>query len=271
MTFFGLAPYSLRIEIQLQLVVVAMQGLRPVQAHQDENSGFISRGPMPGKAFGNEENRPTTLKDATNGLASARKALGNITNNQAGFPGLQQQPSVRKAMGPALRPSTSTLPTPGITTTTTTAKQQDRIDRLAQDGVEKLAGKGWDELERDREMREDEEISQRLLALVHRHRHVPTYFPHWVRSFRIYLHLVYLKHTFTITFFIIHTNTQGTVSSSSTDSHRMPLEKEHPTALSSPIKQVKKSSTIGTTNDKGMSLQIFEDDEFSLPDVDEDF
>jgi hypothetical protein len=157
-----------------------MQGLRPLQAHQDENSGFIVRNNGPVKVFGGEENRGGGLagmKTPKAGLASARKALGNITNHGLTasnvLPGKTPAGSVaRKPLGAA---------TNGAVAATQAAPADERAARLAQDGVEQMAGMGWEELEADREAREDVEIAQRMAAMAALgRRNLPTFYPNWV-------------------------------------------------------------------------------------------
>lgn len=161
-----------------------MQGLRPLQAHQDENSGFVARNSLPGKAFGGEDGRSAGLgglKNAKTGMPSARKALGNITN-RGGLdnilPGKAPTGSVaRKPLGPVF----NEVAKGAITASAQAIRPNDeRISKLMQDGVEKMAGKGWDELEREREARMDQEITDRLAAVASfGRRGLPTYYPHW--------------------------------------------------------------------------------------------
>jgi len=164
-----------------------MQGLRPLRAHQDENSDLIARNTLPGKSFGGEEgchgvNGPMkTPKGA--GMPSARKALGNITNN--GLHAKNVLPGKTPAAGSVARKPLGNISNlkaaPAQATTREVASAEDRIAKLAEDGVEKSFGKGWEDLERGREDRLDEEISQRLSAMAALG-HRPTYYPHWVKS-----------------------------------------------------------------------------------------
>jgi hypothetical protein len=175
-----------------------MQGLRPLQAHQDENSGLMSRNTLPGKSFGGEEGRNgamgpmKTPKGA--GMPSARKALGNITNN--GLHAANILPGKTPAGGTVARKPlgnvTNSKPAPAhAVLTTKTVSNEDRIAKLAEDGVESSFGKGFADLEQDKEDRLDEEISQRLAAMASLGRRgLPTYYPHWVRCSLLLLLLI---------------------------------------------------------------------------------
>lgn len=157
-----------------------MQGLRPLPAHQDENSGFVVRNNGPAKAFGGEENRAGGLgglKTPKAGLSSARKALGNITNH--GLTASNVLPGKTPAGSVARKPLGAV--TNGAAAAAPRAPADDRAARLAQDGVERMAGMGWEELEADREAREDAEIGQRMAAMAALgRRNLPTFYPHWV-------------------------------------------------------------------------------------------
>ncbi|KAH7622236.1 hypothetical protein NADE_004823 [Nannochloris sp. 'desiccata'] len=166
-----------------------MQGLRPLQAHQDENNGFIARNTLPGKSFGGEEGRNgvmgpmKTPKGA--GMPSARKALGNITNH--GLHATNILPGKTSAAGSVARKPlgnvTNSKASQAQATTQDVASTEDRIEKLAEDGVETSFGKGWEDLESDREDRIDEEISQRLSVMASLGRRgLPTYYPHWASS-----------------------------------------------------------------------------------------
>ena len=170
-----------------------MQGLRPLQAHQDENSGIMARSVLPGKSFGGEEARSGALgpmKTPLGGMPSARKALGNITNNGLHASNILHEktaaagPVARKPLGNVFTTSKaqSKEAAPVQATAQAVSSSEDRIAKLAEDGVETMFGKGWEDLEIDREARVDEEISQRLSAMASfGRRGLPTYYPHWVR------------------------------------------------------------------------------------------
>ena len=163
-----------------------MQGLRPLQ---DENSGLAATRTFSGKAFGGEEGRTALgpMKTPKAGIPpSARKALGNITNKglEASniLPGKTPAGSVaRKALGNL---TNAAAPSSNAQAATKSQQLEDRINKLAQDGVEKLAGKGWDDLEKEREVRAEEEIVQKVSAMAALgRRNLPTFYPDWVRFF----------------------------------------------------------------------------------------
>ena len=162
-----------------------MQGLRPLLAHQDENSGHIARNSLPGKAFGGEDGRSAGLgglKNAKTAIPSARKALGNITNSGLSATNILPRKAstgsvARKPLGPVFK---EVAKNSNSASTQIKGPNDDRISKLMQDGVEKMAGKGWNELEQEREARLDQEITERLAAVASFGRRVPTYFPHWV-------------------------------------------------------------------------------------------
>ncbi|GAB4818941.1 hypothetical protein N2152v2_005987 [Parachlorella kessleri] len=165
-----------------------MQGLRPSSFQQDENSlAHMHRGAAVGKAaFGGE---------GTLSLPGQRKALGNITNlaggKDVGNGGPSKTPAAagpRRALGDitnttkvkVLQPRTGGAEKPAGLRPATTARPASRVDALAEGGVERLAGKTWQQQEVERLEREDAEISQRLLAWAALgKRSLPTYFPLW--------------------------------------------------------------------------------------------
>lgn len=167
-----------------------MQGLRPFVQPQDENSvSYLQRGVtgklvfggesgfskstsagLPGqrKALGFIGNRePAAQPSKTPGAAGLRRALGDITNNANNKQPVQQQraPANEKPSGAVA----------------TAAKPASKAEAYAEGGVERLAGKGWRELERDRQERADAEIDQRLMAFAAMgKRSLPSFFPLWV-------------------------------------------------------------------------------------------
>jgi hypothetical protein len=166
-----------------------MQGLRPLQAHQDENSGFITRDTLPGKNFGGEEGHSgatNPMKTPKGGrMPSARKALGNITNH--GLHASNILPGKTAAGGTLARKplgnvtNNSKALEQAAPTQTVVPASEDRIAKLAEDGVEASFGKGWQDLEHDRENRLHQEISQKLSSLASLGRRgLPTYYPGWV-------------------------------------------------------------------------------------------
>ena len=169
-----------------------MQGLRPLV--QDENSlGALPRGGLaPGKLGGELGG----LKAA--GLPGARKALGNITN-RGGFGENAPPAKTPAAAGPrrALGDTTNAAKPPGTQQQPRAAEKPaapaaaaaaarpmgSLAEAYAAEGVERLAGKGWEELEADRAARADAEMDQRLLAFAALgKRSLPTFFPLWVSS-----------------------------------------------------------------------------------------
>lgn len=188
-----------------------MLGLRPLAQQQDENAlaglhrpaalkggggaggeGGLgvrkSAAPTPGfprKALGNitnnaggrgldAENAPPGKTPAGAGLAPARRALGDITN--AGAPGGLQRASGLKPLQAAQQPAAAAC-APAVADAPTS-----RADALAEDGVERAYGRGWQALEAGRLAREDEESGRRLAALANfPGRGLPNFFPLWVR------------------------------------------------------------------------------------------
>lgn len=136
--------------------------------------------PVPGvrKALGNITNRggfdpeniaPGKTPTAGAAPAPARRALGDITNSNATAPASL----LRTTQKPAAQPAAQQ---------TAAAQPRSRLDELAEGGVERLAGRGWEELERDRLAREDDDIQRRLAALAnYSARPLPNFFPLWVR------------------------------------------------------------------------------------------
>jgi hypothetical protein len=171
-----------------------MEGVRPVQLPQDENSSALL-GRTLGAAkshFGGGDAKFGKGTPAANakGLSSARKAFGNITNQGPAHPS-SVQPSktsanapatARKALGDitnSAKPSQEQqqgtgqpkAEKPSASIDEAVAAERDRLAELyAKDGVEKLAGKGWKELQADMEARENAEIMDRLLRIVNPNR-----------------------------------------------------------------------------------------------------
>lgn len=165
-----------------------IQSIRPVVIPQDENVGVIRR-----EAVHDKENNvlgaKSFLSNAKQPLQSApaRKALGNITNTTIGNSnslGKQQDGKPRKALGdisnsgslkaapisvPAkpigsriqIKPSPA-LPNVQPALANRTSVPKTKAEVFAMDGVEKLAGKSWTELEADRRKQQDEAINRRV-------------------------------------------------------------------------------------------------------------
>jgi hypothetical protein len=166
-----------------------MQGLRQL-VHQDENSGLF--GGLASKLQGGGSDRLS--KDA--GSASTRKALGNITNRalQPGADGrLPGKTPATKSGRPALGDLTNASaakaggtqaakPREEAQHTAASCSLDSRASQYASDGVERRAGKGWEQLERERAEREEDEIDARLASLASAPlSHLPSFFP-WVSA-----------------------------------------------------------------------------------------
>lgn len=130
------------------------------------------------KALGNitnrghdAENAPPGKTPAGAGPAPARRALGNITNSAApssSMPHGMQQKAAAALQQPLAEAAAAAQP-------------PSRADLLAEGGVERCFGQGWEELERGRVAREDEESTARLAALAsYPARGLPNFFPLWV-------------------------------------------------------------------------------------------
>ena len=197
---------------QLPLNLAAMQGLRPYV--QDENSmahmraGVLGKGVLGGdaggggtaytkakgtpgfpsarKALGIISNRAFDAENAVPGKTPAagalpRRALGDITN--AGTAGLKSQLRQAPLEKPAAMPSCRAA---GPATVMAAAGPSSRAEEYAEGGVERLAGKGWDQLECDRLAQQDAEISARLAHVATFSRQpVPSFFPLWVRHLQL--------------------------------------------------------------------------------------
>lgn len=182
-----------------------MQGIRPLN---DENSMAHLHRPVLGNGKGGRAAEGVGLAAKTPGFQpSARKALGNITNRGSGLeqgpPGKTPAASTapRRALGditnagsvaagplrPADKPaapgpSSCAKPLPS-TAHDRVASTSSRLDELAADGVERLAGRSWEQLEVDRDAMADAEISARLEALATLpRRSMPSFFPLWNAS-----------------------------------------------------------------------------------------
>ena len=180
------------------------QGLRPLV--QDENSlAALHRLPsaktLGGGGSGGGGGSAGSGKGAA-ALPGLRKALGNITNNTSrgadsenAAPPLGKTPARRAPLGDITNNSTAQkgqqqqahkAPLPSKPTALATQQQQQqatcRADAYAAEGgVERQAGWGWEQLERDRLQREDAESTQRLASLASLPSHgLPSFFPLWV-------------------------------------------------------------------------------------------
>lgn len=101
------------------------------------------------KALGNITNRPSGLqqesfpKSASKPGLAQRKTLGDITNTTPAKPALSAKALPQKAVLPKVSASISSRVQP-----------QSQAELYAQDGVEKLAGKGKQQLDSEREARD---------------------------------------------------------------------------------------------------------------------
>lgn len=156
-----------------------LQGFMPLQ---DENSQpYVSKGRQDSeKRTGGLGRTPAgkTPFGKQLGLASTRKALGNITNRPSG---LQQEAvfpksasksglSQRKTLGDITNTTPAkaviaakSLPQKVVQQKTSTAQRsqaslQSRAEQYAQDGIERLAGKSKQQLDVDREARDLAEV-----------------------------------------------------------------------------------------------------------------
>lgn len=155
-------------------------------ALQDENSGsmLLSRK----QATGDENAVPTfgigKVQGKVAGLGTARKALGNITNQglapASHKPGALKTPGTglkaRKALGDITnatpKQSVKEQQKPALLKPQPLPSQQpvrdpvrQRAELYAEEGIEKLAGKDWHELQRDRQRTQDEALSSSFQAL----------------------------------------------------------------------------------------------------------
>ncbi|KAL4452350.1 hypothetical protein ABPG75_008012 [Micractinium tetrahymenae] len=141
--------------------------------------------PLPGarKALGNITNRggfdPENTAPGKTPVAGAapappRRALGDITNSNAAAPASLRRTAQKPAAAQPEAQQTAAAAAAAV------AQPRSRLDELAEGGVERLAGRGWEALERDRLAREDAEIQGRLAALAsYPARPLPNFFPLW--------------------------------------------------------------------------------------------
>lgn len=185
-------------------------GLRPYVQDENALAGLHRAGGVKGGGLGGlggEAGGAKALAKGTPGFPAVRKALGNITNRGGGLDAENAPPGKTPAAGAAPRRALGDItnssaagsvqrqqlkaPTAGL------APQQavqppaavaaaapapaSRADGLAEGGAERCFGRGWQQLERDRLAREDEESSRRLAALAaYPGRGLPNFFPLWV-------------------------------------------------------------------------------------------
>ncbi|KAK9813929.1 hypothetical protein WJX73_005388 [Symbiochloris irregularis] len=142
----------------------------------DENSVA----PASAKAHRDAENPALPGKTASK---APRKALGNITNvtgrtDKAAFgktPSTTQAPPRKAPLGditnsklPPRQPAPKQVAREDVPALQLPAPKS-RLDLLAEqyakDGIEQLAGKGWNQLQRDAELRQDLEIAARVAAI----------------------------------------------------------------------------------------------------------
>lgn len=131
---------------------------------------------LPGarKALGGLGGRGLDAENAapakTPAAAGPRRALGDITNNAHAKSLQQAQPAAAQKPAAVVRPAAA-------------ARPASRAEALAEQGAERLAGKGWQEQEEERQQCADAEIDERLLAFAALgKRSLPTFFPLWVSA-----------------------------------------------------------------------------------------
>ena len=188
-------------------------GLRPYVQDENALAGLHRPGGVKGGlgGLGGEAGGTKALGKATPGFPAVRKALGNITNRGGGLDAENAPPGKTPAAGAAPRRALGDITNSSAAgsvqraqvkapAATGLAPQQaaqpaaaaaaaaapaDRAEVLAEGGVERCFGRGWQQLERERVAREDEESSRRLAALAaFPGRGLPNFFPLWVSAVR---------------------------------------------------------------------------------------
>ena len=186
-------------------------GLRPYVQDENALAGLHRGGGVKGAAGrGGEAGGAQALAKGTPGFPGVRKALGNITNRGGGLDAENAPPGKTPAAGAAPRRALGDItnssaagslqrplqhkapaaagPAPQQAAQPHAAAEAaaapaSRAEALAQGGVERCFGRGWEQLERERLAREDEESSRRLAALAaFPGRALPNFFPLWVRD-----------------------------------------------------------------------------------------
>jgi len=154
-----------------------MQGLRPQNIFSpvvDENAGAVTTFGGPKKGLGaRDENAGVGLRAGKSAGLSTRKALGNITNQgtHTSDSHIVQKKGLglRRALGditnatpakgvnnPSGAPETSvgeTIPMKSLSSRHKAAKFANKSEILAQNGVERVAGKTWSQQLRDEDKR----------------------------------------------------------------------------------------------------------------------
>jgi hypothetical protein len=199
----GLRPY---VQDENALAAVhrpaALSSLKSGNDDSENARSFAVKGaggfPTVRKALGNLTNSSASLGGGAaegallgktpGGAALVRRALGDITNSKAAAQSAQK--AVQKAV------PLSSQPVPALLQqqqqeqkqgqqmpSAAAASVSSRADALAAGGVERIAGRSWEQLEAARLASEDAEISERLAALASFPcRALPTFFPSWVRT-----------------------------------------------------------------------------------------
>ncbi|PRW57261.1 hypothetical protein C2E21_3934 [Chlorella sorokiniana] len=181
-------------------------GLRPYVQDENALAGLHRAGGVKGGGLGGEAGGAKALGKATPGFPTMRKALGNITNRGGGLDenappgktpaagaaprralgditnssaaGSVQRAQLKAPVAAGLAPQQAVQPPAAAAAAA--AAPADCADALAEGGVERCFGRGWQQLERERLAREDEESSRRLAALAaFPGRGLPNFFPLW--------------------------------------------------------------------------------------------
>ena len=183
-----------------------MQGVRFLQTQRDENGVYNTSNI---KSFGktnNDENGSNyglgtgfgTPK--TSSKPTTRRALGNITNQGLKSSQILTGKTPLEALHPNKRlgkvereatskPQLQARQQPQQQKVTILSTHGDeRLEEVSVNGVENLYGNSWEQQERERVAREDEEISARVDAFTNMvKRNWSTFYPHWVSDFRSFL------------------------------------------------------------------------------------
>lgn len=173
-----------------------MQGVRFHQAQNDENGVYNAGGIKSFGKINNDENGSSYGLGTgfgtpmTSSKPTTRRALGNITNQGlkssqilAGKTPLETL-HPNKRLGKVEREAKSQAKLSQRqqqkVNVSTTTQVEDKLDEVSEMGVERLYGKGWDQQERDRVARQDEEINARVETFTEiAKRNWSTFYPYW--------------------------------------------------------------------------------------------
>jgi hypothetical protein len=135
---------------------------KPVQALQfSKGDGLLKPAFGPRKALGNITNKGSELSGLGKSTVK-RRPLGDLTNSlkSANKQGAQQKGTATKPNASNLLPSSS-LTAPALTSQLDAALEPLEL-QWARDGVEKSAGRSWEQQEQLRQQQEDDEIASKL-------------------------------------------------------------------------------------------------------------